>query len=143
MSSSTEGQEVEIHVGLTSTDSSMTTTEKQASITASMEAQVKFMFGETKMSVSGTVAASIQNEVSSSATSEYDKTTTYECNPPKYGKDKEYGASFYQWEVSNGTVTSYDNVYICRTGVNWNTAPSCPPSACVDGNCDSCKSWQA
>ena len=106
-------------MGLTSTDSSMTTAEKQASITASMSAKVKFAFGETKMSVSGTVATSIQNEVSSSATSEYDKTTTYVCNPPKYGKDKKYGAAFYQWEVSNGTVTSYGKDYICRTGVNW------------------------
>jgi len=47
----------------------MTTTEKENSITASMEAEIKFLSDETKFSVSGTVSESIQTAVSNTATS--------------------------------------------------------------------------
>ena len=47
----------------------MTTTEKERSITASMEVEVKYLFAEAEFSVSGTVAESIQTAVSNTATS--------------------------------------------------------------------------
>lgn len=120
----------------------MTTTEKERSITASMEVEVKYLFAEAEFSVSGTVAESIQTAVSNTATSQYDQTIEYPCYPPEDGDDAKYGASLYQWTVSNGTVTSYDKAFICRTGVNWTTAPKCPHGACIDANCDSCRPWQ-
>ena len=141
VSSNSQGQEATYHVGLTSTDSTITTTEKERSLTAAMEVQVKYLAVKTEFEVSGTVKKSITTAVSNTATSQYDQTIEYPCYPPKVGDDAKYGASLYQWTVSNGTVTSYDKVFICRTGVDWTTPPKCPHGACIDANCDTCQPW--
>jgi len=115
-----------------------------ASITDSMEAGIKFGPEEAKESVSMTVSESIKVGVKQTTTMDSSTDYTYPCYPPKDGQDSKYGASLYQWQVDNGTVTSMDNTFICRTGKGtWNNPPNCPPSACVEAICQTCTEWRA
>ena len=115
-----------------------------ASITDSMSAGIKFGPEEAKESVSMTISESIKLEVDKSKTYSTSTDYTYPCYPPKDGEDAKYGASLYQWQVDNGTVTSMDNIFICRTGKDtWNNPPNCPPSACVEAICQTCHDWRS
>jgi len=140
ISMSSQGSEIEYHQGLTSTNSKMTTTEKAKSLETSISVENKFFIGKTKVSVKGSISEDIKSEVDSSKSYSTDTTLHIKCDPPA---GSEYGSSLYQWQVYNDEVRALTKRLICRTGETWNSAPKCPPSACVDAICSECLNWMA
>jgi len=101
-----------------------------------MELGIEYGWASASTSIEASYSESLTHDVQSTYGLDYSVDSVTTCTTTT---DKE-GAGLFQWIISTSdySAQAYTWHTVCRTGDNWNVAPECPWSACLDPECLEC-----
>lgn len=122
----------------------MSAAASQSTLSTQMSVGIKF---SPKAGVTQTISNEHRQFAAEGATSMFSVSgeATYEtyCPDPWDPLDNAVGYWVFSVTSHDGSIVSQNKGGICRYGEGyWNVSPECPFSACVNGDCTTCRDWE-